>query len=143
MYWKGHIVPRKDDQFLGSIPDIYPTLLELMGLKNKTPKGLDGKSYAQYYLTGTGKMPSEQFILGTISSDNVKNTGFRGIRTKDYKLAYVKKNQKGEFVLYDLKTDPFEMKNIYDPNHKMVKKLKPVLSQWLQKTGDGFLLGKE
>src|SRR6185436_16851230 len=121
----------------------YPTLLDLMGLKNKTPKEIDGKSYAQYYLNGTGTKPSEQFILGTILSSNAKiNSGFRGIRTADYKLAYVrKKDKEAEFVLFDLKADPFEMNNIYDPNHKMVKKLKPVLMQYLQKTGDGFILG--
>jgi arylsulfatase A-like enzyme len=141
VYWNGHIIPRKDGVFLGSLPDIYPTLLDLMGLKNKIPKGLDGKSYAQYYLNGTGAMPSEQFILGAIGSNNVQiNTGFRGIRTADYKFAYVKKKEKGEFVLFDLKADPFEMNNIYKPNHKMVKKLKPVLKQWLQKTGDKFIL---
>lgn len=143
LYWKGHIMARKDNQFLGSIPDIYPSLLELMGLKNKTPKDLDGTSYAQYFLNGKGPVPSEQFILGAIISNDARiNSGFRGIRTKDYKLAYVKKKQKGEFVLYDLKADPFEMKNIYKPDNKMVKKLKPVLEHWLQKTNDGFTLGK-
>lgn len=144
VYWKGHILPRKDNRFLGSIPDIYPTLLDLMGLKNKTPKEIDGKSYAQYYLNGTGIMPSEQFILGAVLSGDARvNTGFRGIRTTDYKLAYVKKKGKNEPVLYDLKEDPFEMHNIYDPNHKMVKKLKPVLSQWLQKTEDRFILDEQ
>jgi arylsulfatase A-like enzyme len=143
VYWKGHILPRKDDRFLGSIPDIYPTLLELMGLKKKTPKNLDGKSYAQYYLNGKGPVPSEQFMLGAIMSNNAKiNTGFRGIRTADYKLAYVKKKEKIEFVLYDLKADPFEMNNIYESKHKIVKKLTPILEQWLQKTKDDFLLEK-
>ncbi|MNY66868.1 Sulfatase [compost metagenome] len=70
VYWKGHILPRIDNQFLGSFPDIYPTLLDLMGLKNKTPKELDGKSYAQYYLNGTGAKPTEQYILGAILSNN-------------------------------------------------------------------------
>ncbi|WP_316633085.1 sulfatase [uncultured Flavobacterium sp.] len=143
VYWKGHILPRKDNQFLGSIPDIYPTLLDLMGLKSKTPKELDGKSYAQYYLNGTGAKPTEQFILGAILSNNAKiNSGFRGIRTADYKFAYVRKKEKAEFVLFDLKADPFEMHNIYNPNHEMVIKLKPVLNQWLQKTGDKFILAE-
>lgn len=143
VYWKGHIIARKDNKFLGSIPDIYPTLLDLMGLKNETPNNLDGKSYAQYYLNGKGDMPSEQFILGAIISNNAKiNTGFRGVRTKDYKFSYVKKKEKGEYVLYDLNADPFEMKNIYKSENKIVKKLKPVLEQWLQKTNDSFSLGK-
>lgn len=141
VYWKGHIMARKDNQFLGSIPDIYPTILELIGLKKEIPKNLDGTSYAQYFLNGKGKTPSEQFILGAIISNNAKiNTGFRGIRTKDYKLAYVKKKDRSAYELYDLNADPFEMKNIYNPDNRIVKKLKPILKHWLQKTNDGFEL---
>ncbi|WP_163410202.1 sulfatase family protein [Flavobacterium ajazii] len=141
--WKGHIQPRKDNVFLGSLPDIYPTLLELMGLKDKTPKDLDGKSYAKYYLNGKGEKPKEQYILGAIVSNNVNiNTGFRGIRTNDYKLAFVKKKGKGEYVLYDLKADPFELNNIYKSDLPIVKKLQPVLVQWLEKTKDGFVIDK-
>jgi arylsulfatase A-like enzyme len=144
VYWKGHIMARKDNQFLGSIPDIYPTILELMGLKNATPKGLDGTSYAQYFLNGKGNQPSEQYILGAIISNNAKiNTGFRGVRTKDYKLAYVKKKNKSAYELYDLKADPFEMKNIYNPDNTIVKKLKPVLKDWLKKTKDGFVIEED
>lgn len=141
VYWKDHILPRKDNQFLGSIPDIYPTLLDLMGLKNEIPKDVDGTSYANYYLTGKGSSPSEQFILGAIMSDNTKiNTGFRGIRTADYKLAYIKKNEKNEIILFDLKKDPFEINNIYSPEHKISKKLKSALKKWLRKTNDDFQL---
>ena len=139
--WPGHIAARKDKTFLGSITDIYPTLLDLMGMKDQTPTNLDGKSYAQYYRDGKGTTPTDQFILGAIISDNVNvNSGFRGVRTKDYKLAYVKKNNKNELVLFDLKSDPFEMKNIYKPNHPMVKKLEPILKKYLLETGDSFVL---
>ncbi|GGA82260.1 sulfatase [Flavobacterium palustre] len=141
--WKNHIVPRIDREFLGSLPDIYPTLLDLMGLKSKIPKNIDGKSYAQYYLNSKGKKPTEQYILGAIISDNVDmNTGFRGVRTKDYKLSFVKKKGKGEYVLYDLKADPFELTNIYKPDLPIVKKLQPVLKQWLLKTKDGFVINQ-
>jgi len=141
--WKGHIQPRKDDTFLGSVPDIYPTLLDLMGLKNKTPQNVDGKSYAQYYLNGKGEKPAEQYILGAIGSNNVNiNTGFRGIRTNDYKLAFVKKKGNGAYELYDLKADPFELKNIYQADLPIVKKLQPVLLQWLEKTKDAFVPGQ-
>lgn len=143
VYWKGHIQPRMDSTFLGSLPDIYPTLLELMGMKDKTPTAIDGKSYAQYYLNGKGEKPTEQYILGAIVSNNVNmNTGFRGIRTTDYKLAYVKKKGKGEYVLYDLKTDPFELNNIYNLDIPVVKKMQSSLMQWLEKTKDGFVINQ-
>lgn len=139
--WKGRIAPRMDNTFLGSLPDIYPTLLDLMGMKNQIPATVDGKSYAQYYRDGKGQTPTEQFILGAIISDNVDiNSGFRGVRTNDFKLSYVKKKGKNELVLFDLKADPFEMHNIYNPQHPMVKKLTPLLKKYLKETGDGFVL---
>lgn len=139
--WKGHVNPRMDNTFLGSLPDIYPTILDMMGMKNQIPTDIDGKSYASYYLKGKGKTPTEQFIMGAIISDNVDiNTGFRGVRTKDYKLSYVKKNGINELVLFNMKADPFEMNNIYKADHPMVKKLTPVLKKYLKETADGFLL---
>jgi len=64
IYWKGHIMPRIDNKFLGSIPDLYPTFLDLMGLKKSIPNDLDGKSYAQYFLDGAGEKPLYQYIMG-------------------------------------------------------------------------------
>jgi arylsulfatase A-like enzyme len=137
--WKEHIVPRYDSVFLGSIPDLYPTLMDLMGLKTQIPPDVDGKSYASYVLNAKGKMPAEQFILGRILSDNI-NSGFRGIRTTDYKLTYVKNKGKTETYLFDLKKDPFELQNLYNSSHKKIKEMKHKLESWLLKTNDPFLL---
>lgn len=137
--WKNHITPRRDNVFLGSLPDIYPTLLDLMGLKDEIPGNLDGKSYSEYYLNGGGEKPAEQYILGAIISDNVDmNSGFRGIRTKDYKFSYIKKKGKEGYLLYDLKSDPYELTNIYQSDLPIVKGLQSALVKWLKKTGDNF-----
>lgn len=137
--WKGHIAPRVDSAFLGSLPDIYPTLMELMGLKNEIPKDIDGISYAGYIRNGSGKTPSEQYILGAINSDNVKiNTGFRGIRNKQYKLAFVKGNGTTHPYFFNLDKDPFEINNIYNPNDPTIQSMKASLEQWLKKTNDVF-----
>jgi arylsulfatase A-like enzyme len=139
IYWKGHITPRIDNTFLGSIPDLYPTFLDLMGLKKSIPNDLDGTSYANYFLHGSGSKPSYQYIMGAIISNKVNvNTGFRGIRTKDYTLAYVKKKGKTESYLFDLKKDPFEMKNKYDPNSEVVRLYRKELIKWLKETKDIF-----
>ena len=141
IYWKGHIIPRIDNEFLGSIPDLYPTFLELMGLKKSIPNGLDGTSYADYFKNGKGKKPLYQYILGAIISNNVNiNTGFRGIRTKEYTFAYVKDKGKTESYLFDLIKDPFEMNNIYDPKSEIVKKSRKELIKWLAETKDIFVI---
>jgi arylsulfatase A-like enzyme len=137
--WKGHVKPKMDNTLLMSVADIYPTLLDLAGLKAKTPTDLDGKSLASYMLNGEGKGYTEQFIMGAISPPNI-NTGFRGIRTAQYKLAYVRKKGTVEPYLFDLKNDPFELKNIYSTNDSIVKTLLPSLKAWLNKTGDSFII---
>lgn len=141
VYWQGHILPRKDNHFLCSLPDIYPTLLDLMGMKQAIPATIDGQSYAGYFLNGKGKGATEQYILGAINSNMVKiNSGFRGVRTERYKLAYVNKNGQQQGCLYDLQKDPFELHNIYRPDASEVMELTGKLKQWLLKTNDGFVI---
>lgn len=137
--WPGHITPRYDSVFLGNIPDLYPTILDLMGLARQTPREVDGKSYASYFLNGKGDKPAAQFLLGTINTHS-PNSGFRGIRTTDYKLAYVK--EKGVVVpfLFDLKKDPFELKNIYEERSPLVQSMTKQLAAWLQQNNDPFTI---
>lgn len=137
--WKGHIKPKMDTTLLINTPDIYPTLLDMMGLKAKTPTNIDGKSLAPYILDGKGKGYDEQFILGAMTPPNI-NSGFRGVRTARYKLAYVKKGKVAEPYLFDLKKDPFELNNIYSTNDSIVNRLLPSLKNWLAKTNDKFLI---
>lgn len=143
VYWNGKIQPGVDSSFLGSLPDVFPTILELMGLKKEIPSDLDGKSYAEYFLNRKGKTPKEQFIMGSIVSNKVQgNSGFRGIRTQAYKLAYQKKGKEVTGFLFDLKNDPFELNNLYDPTHPKVIEMDARLSAWLQRTNDPFTLVK-
>ena len=145
IYWKDKIIPGIDHEFLGSLLDIYPTLLDLAGYKKEIPASVDGRSYADYFLNRKGSVPAEQFIMGAISGSEVSiNSGFRGIRTTQFKLACQRKKEgKLEGFLFDLKADPFELHNLYNANHPQVKRLLPKLEQWLKKTNDGFKLNIE
>lgn len=141
IYWKGKIQPGIDNKLLASLPDVYPTLLDLAGLKGEIPASVDGKSYAAYFLKRTGKLPQEQYIMGSISSSDVRiNSGFRGIRTDRYKLAYERRGKSFTGYLFDLTADPFEMNNLYSKENPQVKHLTVRLKDWLTKTGDGFVM---
>jgi arylsulfatase A-like enzyme len=141
IYWKGKIKPGIDDQFLFSMQDVYPTLLDLAGFKKTIPTTVDGESRADYFLNRKGKSPTEQFIMGAIASSNAElNSGFRGIRTARYKLAYQKTGKQQQGYLFDLKNDPFEMNNIYSKDNEQVKLFRDKLEQWLKKTNDGFIV---
>jgi arylsulfatase A-like enzyme len=137
--WKGHIKAKNDTTMLMNMPDVYPTLLDMMGLKANTPTDIDGRSLAPYMLHGEGKGYDEQYILGAVNPPNT-NSGFRGVRSARYKLAYVRKKNVVEPYLFDLKKDPFELNNIYSTNDSVVKAMLPSLKMWLQKTNDAFVI---
>jgi arylsulfatase A-like enzyme len=139
LYWKGHVIPGIDTNCLMSYPDIYPTLLDMMGFKTKIPGSVQGKSRAQYLLTGKGEYPTLQYFMGNIQAPD-SSGGFRGIRTQEYKLAYQRiKQDSVERFLFNLKTDPFEMKNLYGQYPHVTDSLRNILISWLQKTDDPFL----
>lgn len=142
IYWKDQIKPGIDDRFLCSITDVYPTLLDLAGFKNDIPASVDGVSHANYFKFRKGKSPSEQFIMGAVSYRTM-NSGFRGVRTNQFKLVYQKKDKALQGYLFDLKADPFELNNLFTKDHPQVQQLKPVLEAWLKKTNDSFRLSGE
>ena len=76
-----------------------------------------------------------------MSNNAKKNTGFRGIRNAEYKLAYMqKKDGSQDAFFFNIKQDPFELNNIYQKDDQRVLALKASLLQWLQKTNDTFII---
>jgi arylsulfatase A-like enzyme len=139
MHWDGKILNRFDDQILMSIPDIFPTVLNLMGVKSKLPTDLDGRDFSTYIQTGKGDFSKQQFLIASVTASN-PNTGFRGIRTSKYKLVYSFQKKQVEQYLFDLEKDPFELNNIFNQNPAVVKSLKKDLKTWLINTNDKFNL---
>ncbi len=136
--WKGQLDPRIEEDFYISVPDIYPTLMQLMGFGEKIPQTVQGKNYDRYFLTGEGDIPDSQLYFKMY--DGSAYNGKRGIRTTEYTLALEK--QDGQFidtVLYDRVEDPYELNNIAPLNPDIVnmlvqKEIKPKL----QKIDDPF-----
>ena len=142
MHWDGKILARYDDKMLMSIPDIFPTVLNIMGVKAKLPENLDGRDFSAHIQTGKGEYPKQQFLIGSIAASN-PNTGFRGIRTAKHKLVYSYQQKQVKQFLFDLETDPFELNNIYSNSSETVKLLKNNLKTWLIKTNDKFNLDRQ
>lgn len=136
--WPGRIRPRRDD-LLVSVPDIYPTLLDLMGFGDETPSSVEGTSLATQFTVGTGERPSSQLYL-KIWYDN-PSFGRRGVRTLTHKLIMKQiPGQPMETELYDLENDPYELKNIAASSKEIVNKLvETELLPWLKKTNDPWI----
>jgi len=109
--WPKQIPPgRTLDQFALSI-DLAPTLLELGGAP--VPKNLHGRSLAP--LLRGGKIPWRDSFLVEYFSDQVfprvLKMGYQSVRTDRWKLIHYL-DLGGMDELYNLHTDPFEMKNL-------------------------------
>lgn len=146
--WPGKIKAGFDD-LLFSAPDIYPTLLELVGLKDKVPAQVEGISYAQIMKGKETQRPTSQLYFmnsGQLSKkthpfDDI-TLGERGVRTLRYTLWIDKYAPDSSTVyLWDRQNDPEQLNNIAAENPELVNKLiKDELTPWLEMTNDPWKL---
>lgn len=130
--------------------DFAPLFLDYAGVKK--PAQMQGESFRKNVIGQTpANWRTAMYYRYWMNADNDHNvTAHYGIRTERYKLVFfygeslsmsgTKKVsvQPAEWELYDLKTDPLEMKNVYnDPeNNALIKKLKTKLLELKQQYDD-------
>ena len=136
--YPGKLRPRKEDLLI-SVPDMYPTLLDLMGLANQVPRDVEGVSHTRLLLSEEGPQPTSQLYLWVPCEQ--PSRGRRGVRTKQYTL--VVSHMPGEDeqrLLYDNLADPYQMKNIVGDRPEVVDRLvREELVPWLRRTDDPWL----
>lgn len=136
--WKG-VLPARRDDLLISVPDLYPTLLGLMGASDAVPEQVQGIDHAELFRTGEGPRPTSQLYMwcppGEIAA------GKRGVRTQRYTLVINRRPDKPEeIVLRDRIEDPYQMKNYADARPEVVRALRhDQLVPLLKRIGDPWL----
>ncbi|HYI97150.1 MAG TPA: sulfatase-like hydrolase/transferase [Bryobacteraceae bacterium] len=113
--------------------DVAPTLLELAGVPMKA---CDGVSLAPI-ITGKGKTPRRDYVIGQYYSKQRWVNPTRMIRTETFK--YNRYIQHGE-ELYDLKNDPGEVVNLASDKgyRKTMSELSRLLDRWMADNNDPF-----
>lgn len=128
----------RHDDLLISTPDIYPTLLGLMGFESKIPKEVDGKNFAQYLFTGEGEKPHSQWYM-KVKNGDIEN-GTRGVRTSRYTYVITQNGKKAEnILLFDRQKDPYQLNNLAGKESKLEKELIQKLKYWLEKNNDPWI----
>jgi arylsulfatase A-like enzyme len=136
--YPGKLRPRQDDLLI-SVPDMYPTLLDLMGLAEHVPPDVDGISHAELLLTGEGRRPTSQLYLWVPCEQ--PSLGRRGVRTKQHTLVVDRMPGKdAQVLLYDNVADPYQLKNLAEDQPQVIDRLiREELDPWLRRTSDPWL----
>ncbi|MCD6393394.1 MAG: sulfatase [Planctomycetes bacterium] len=133
----GRIAARSDDLLL-STPDIYPTLLDLMGLESDIPQDMQGISRAKLFLTGKGVRPDSQLYIWV--PPGKPHLGRRGVRTHRYTFMITKAEGKGPVrLLHDNVKDPYQLKNVAVEQPKVAAQLEKKLKKLLRDHNDPWL----
>ncbi len=133
----GRIAPQTDDLLL-STPDIYPTLLDLMGLKSDIPNDVEGTSHATLFSTGKGARPDCQLYMW--APPGKPHLGRRGVRTHRYTFVITKAEQKEPVgLLHDNIKDPYQLKNVAAQQPEVAKQLNSKLEKLLRAHNDPWL----
>jgi N-sulfoglucosamine sulfohydrolase len=141
VYWKGGLLKAGQvrNELVSTI-DIMPTILEICGVK--IPEGLEGRSLIPQ-LKGQEFVEWRTFLFGEMNFHQPSNYNpMRTIRDSRYHLIQnLYAQDKPEWELYDLFTDPLERENIVgNPiNAIQLNRLKIELNKWRVDTRDPLL----
>ncbi|MHC4718643.1 MAG: sulfatase/phosphatase domain-containing protein, partial [Planctomycetota bacterium] len=124
--------------------DVLPTLMALAALP--VPPDVQGRDLSHAALGVEGEEPDSVYlqILGPGWPHRKQWTGlWRGVRTHDYTYARWH-DLDGMRILYDLRSDPFQMSNLADsPEHAdLAEQAEGRLQRWMAETRDPFDSGR-
>jgi len=109
-----------------------------MGLGDKIPSAVEGKSRAELFAGGKGERPELQLYMWVPQEQ--PSIGRRGIRTGRYTFVIIRQKDKEEkLILHDNIEDKYQLENIAEERPGVVKELREKLNEWLRKTDDPWL----
>jgi len=135
--WPGRIRPgTTSDAVVGHI-DLYPTLLDLLGLPRPAQQQMDGMSYAAV-LRQTGGLDRRAFFNYFPHGGSLGRAGGVWVRAGDWKLIRwfgVPAGEEGRYELYNLRDDLGETTNLAAVQTARVQELDALIDRFLADTG--------
>jgi arylsulfatase A-like enzyme len=128
--WPNHIAANTTSDRVTGFEDWLPTILDLVGHAELTPKDIDGLSFAATLL---GKPQEPRPFLyretpGYGGQQSVQAGDWKAVRTNLNPTAKTRNLPPGEVELYNLKDDPTESKNVTAENPEITKRLARLLA---------------
>jgi len=112
--------------------DIFPTILDIIGIDYSIPKDRDGRSLVPMF--EDKKLPELPAYFNTIAHKEISLDDKVGIRTSKYKYFRASMDKQKEINLYDLENDPQENNNIASENLEIVKEMEEILEELTKTT---------
>lgn len=147
--WSGRIPPRTSFNRLTAHIDLYPTILELVGIEPPEKIEIDGESTAAILLAGgerVGRWPNRVFCTSwTPPEFNTRNASV-AVRTDRWLAVREPRERRAELAadrhgweLYDLMSDPAQRYDVADDFPFLLGELKADYMFWMDHTTeDGF-----
>ncbi len=137
--WPKKIAAGQKKDYLISVTDIMPTLLNMLGATDGIPLNLDGQDLSSLILNGQGQKPDT--ALYYYIEEGKPASGHRGIRTKTHTyVVTIDDNDQVRTLLFDNIKDPWQLYNLADQQKDIENTLKKQLFQSLKKKKDPWLL---
>lgn len=135
--WAGHIKPGATSASVVGHIDLYPTLLDLIGLPFPAKQKIDGVSYARV-LRSEGELDRKAFFNYFPHGRSPAKAGGVWVRSGDWKLIRwfgAGLTDEVRFELYNLHDDLGETKNLAAAESARVKELDALIDGFLADTG--------
>jgi len=124
---------------MATVMDIYPTLLELAGVKTPASHQVDGRSLKKLFSGSADSNHPKSFLMHFPHKH--RSSYFTTYRTQDWKLIYhynPKNPAKAHCELFHLKNDPYEQKDLSSSNPEKLSALKKAMLNQLKEEGALF-----
>jgi len=122
------IPPNTINQQLATVMDIYPTVLDIAGIESPKDHVVDGHDLKTMLTGKTDSAHPGNFLMHFPHKH--RSSYFTSYRKGDWKIIYHYFN-KNHYELYNLKSDPYENKNLAESNPKQVKVMMDAMQKQL------------
>ncbi len=136
--WPGKIKPAVHETCINT-PDIMPTLLGLMALKNQIPDDVEGHDLSFVLRGEKGTEPQAAFLQGMGHTFQWLD-GYEWRAVRDKRFTYAKYLRDGKELLFDRKTDPRMKKDVSaDPSYqRQLDTLRSCVAEHMAALNDTF-----
>ncbi len=131
------IKARMDDRLLFNLDDFNPTILAMLGYKERIPESSQTRDLSKQIIGRSKKNTNGQFYLRTWYENPKEPKGARGWR--DLRYTYSSVIVDGEFtdeVLFDRKNDPFQLHNLINEKPAIAKRMKRTMVKHMKEIDD-------